>query len=257
VNNINMSSNINQLPPFPISQLNTNLQSIQFLLSQTSSLLRTLVLACLVINIFFFLSSFLTLGVRYIGMTTLLSSLISSGHTVATIMVLSPHISNNHHEINNIHPSSLQFDQILQYTSHQYTNNPLAYGTIMGGTFMLVPLMQAVSSYYGGIASCVAHRGSRHDMHMLHNTTSYYFDSYGVCGSSGPVHFVSFLSSLLSWLYLAIAVLLYTRRGELLDGQIGSVGGGSYQYDEIGESDGGRGFAGDFPNGGVARTLQV
>jgi len=166
-----------------------------------------------------------------------------------------------------------QFDSILQYTSHQYGNNPLAYGTIMGSTAMLVPLLQLISSYYGGIATCVANHGTPYmhkvleNLHTLHSNTTnghaYYFDSYGVCGSSGPVHFVSFISSLLSWIYFGIGFLLYTRRGELLDGQggggSGGIGGG-YQYDEIGESASG-GFAGDFPNGGgaigTARTMQV
>jgi hypothetical protein len=173
--------------------------------------------------------------------------------------------------------SMQQFDQILQYSSHQYTNNPLAYGSIMGSTAMLVPLMKFIAATFGGIANCVSNRGSKymhrmHDMHMMHgnatSTTSsaeHYFDSYGVCGASGPVHFVSFLSSTLSWVYLAIAIVLYTRRNELLEGGGGgssSIGGGSYQYDEIGESQNdGRsnsgGFAGDFPNGGVATTMQV
>ena len=137
---------------------------------------------------------------------------------------------------------------------------------------MLVPYMQAVSTYLGGIASCVAHHGgssrgyhAMHNMHTVVNDTASthhsYFDSYGVCGSSGPVHFVSFVTSILSWLYFAIAFLLFTRRGELLEGlgvnhgvSSGSGGGGqSYQYDEIGES---AGFSGDFP-AGTARTMQV
>lgn len=48
---------------------------------------------------------------------------------------------------------------------------------------------------------------------------------------------------------------MYTRRSELLEG------GGTYQYDEIGETDGrdGTGFAaGDFPSGGAApQTIHV
>ncbi|KAL3802261.1 hypothetical protein ACHAWO_005665 [Cyclotella atomus] len=194
------------------------------------------------------------------------------------IMVLSPHISSNNSDsylINNNNGAvQLQLDQILQYTSHQFTNNPLAYGSIMGGTAMLVPLMRFISASFGGIAQCVANRGTKymhrmHDMHMMHgnvtsnnSAASHYFDSYGVCGASGPVHFVSFLSSILSWVYLAIAVVLYTRRNELLEGSGGGggIGGGSYQYDEIGESQNdvrSSGFAGDFPNGGVATTMQV
>ena len=54
----NMNSNNMNLPPFPMSQLNNNLQSVQVILSQTNALLRTLVLACLVLNPFLFLSTF-------------------------------------------------------------------------------------------------------------------------------------------------------------------------------------------------------
>ena len=129
---------------------------------------------------------------------------------------------------------------------------------------MLVPLLQSVSTNFGGIASCVAHHGGYyHSMHPMQqhlvngtSTTRHYFDAYGVCGSSGPVHFVSFLTSILSWLYLGIALLLFLRRGELLEGlnlNGGGGGGQSYQYDEIGESGG---FSGDFP-AGTARTMQV
>lgn len=266
-----MNSRGMNLPP----SMQTNLHSIQSILSQTSSLLRALILASIALNALLFLSSFLTLGARYVGFTTVFTSLISCAHAVALAMVLSPHILTNVQSTQNsmtnpINASILQqFDQLLQFTSHQYTNNPLAYGTVMGATAMLVPTLHGVSVYFGGIATCVSHRGytHHHNMHILmnHNATtssSYYFDSYGICGASGPVYLVSLFSWLLSWVYLAVGVILYTRRNELLEGGFSGIGGVSYMYDEIGESSEsnsarGGSFAGDFPNGGIATTMQV
>ncbi|KAL3791449.1 hypothetical protein HJC23_011505 [Cyclotella cryptica] len=254
------------LPPFPHAQINNNVHNLQLLLASTGSLLRVLVLACIVVNCLLFLSAFLALGVRYVGMNTLLVSLVSCAHTVGMAMVLSPHITNSESIIasGGDHSIMQSIEQILRYSSQRYTDNPLAYGAIMGGTAMLITVMHAVSAYYGGIAQCVASNGTR----LVHNTVSnnmtsgsaHSFDSYGMCGSSGPVNVVSFLSSILSWLYLAVAVLLYTRRVELLGEQSSS---GTYQYDEIGESvdgsvggvAGGSGrFAGDFPSGGASPT---
>ncbi|KAL7518321.1 hypothetical protein ACHAWX_003160 [Stephanocyclus meneghinianus] len=258
------------IPPLPHAQFNNNVHNLQLLFASTTSLLRSLVIACIIVNFLLFLSAFLAMGVRYVGMNTLLVAIVSCAHTVGMAMVLSPHIANNESLIarGGNHNIMQSIEQILLYASHRYANNPLAYGAIMGGTAMLITAMQAISAYYGGIAQCVASHGAR----LVHNTvntnvtsgTAHYFDSYGVCGSSGPVHFVSFLSSILSWLYLAAAVLLYTRRGELLGDQ---TNGGTYQYDEIGESvdgasgggvGGSVGFAGDFPSGGASpRTLHV
>ena len=130
----------------------------------------------------------------------------------------------------------------------------------MGGTAILIPFMQVISAYFTGISNCVAHRGyTQNNMHLMHSnsTSSHYFDPYVICGASGPVRIVSSLSSLLSWVYLAIGIVMYTRRGELLDGLGGGV---SYTYDEIGVSGshgGNEGFAGDFPERGTARTMQV
>ena len=160
-----MSSSHSNLPSgFPTSQLQTNLQSVQLLLSQTSALLRTLILACIFFNLLLFLSSFLTLGVRYIGLNTLFTSILSCVHTAILTLVVSPHIINSSSQQ---HSSlqTIQLDRIFTHAPVQYGNNPLAYGTVLGGTSMLVPFLQSVSTYFGGIASCVAHHGG--DYHSM------------------------------------------------------------------------------------------
>lgn len=164
-------------------------------------------------------------------------------------------------------------------------NAPYAHGAMVGSALMMALLMHVVSSYYGGVAECVAnaaHKASsssssgsgHHDltggyanMHddgtgSSNSNTSSSSSSYpyGNCGASGPVGFVSFLAGLLFWLNAVLAGTLHVKRDELLSGSGGGdgdsgggYGGSSYsnQYDEIGivdvDNDGDAGFAGDFP----------
>ncbi|KAL7539374.1 hypothetical protein ACHAXR_009223 [Thalassiosira sp. AJA248-18] len=128
---------------------------------------------------------------------------------------------------------------------------------------MLALLMRVVSSYDGGLSQCVANAassastshnlaGGYANIHGKSNSDSHHavFDPFTACGASGPVGFVSFISGLLFWFNIVLAMVLYSKREEILSG------GSSSQYDEIGVND--HGFAGDFPSssGGI-RTMHV
>ena len=224
----------------------------------------------MVLNGLLFLSSVLTIGTRYMGTGMVLVAFISCLHVAALGMVLGNHIvssSSLHNEYGGIMSNGLlhQTTAFLRQTSARYGANSFAYGSLFGASCILIILMHFASSYFGGLATCVANHYShtanrgvssayQHNVtggygsHEHDHSSSALFHPYSTCGASGPTGFVSFLTGILAWLNFALAWVLYTKRGALMgDSQ-------SYQYDEIGGNNSSdEGFAGDFPLNGEGR----
>lgn len=91
-------------------------------------------------------------------------------------------------------------------------------------------LMHVVWAYYARVNDCVvnldariehAYNITRHHHHVgQHGTTTPSYAAIDnvnhlICGAYGPVGFVSFLSGLLYWLNLSLAIALYVKRTEL------------------------------------------
>eukprot|EP00571_Detonula_confervacea_P003707 CAMPEP_0172319218 /NCGR_PEP_ID=MMETSP1058-20130122/37097_1 /TAXON_ID=83371 /ORGANISM="Detonula confervacea, Strain CCMP 353" /LENGTH=308 /DNA_ID=CAMNT_0013034217 /DNA_START=118 /DNA_END=1044 /DNA_ORIENTATION=- len=266
------------------SNIPPNLRSLCFPHS-TSAFLRNMILTNATLNLLLFPSSLLSIGVRYMGFDIVLISFTSCFHMAIICMVLGNHIADTvssssftllgNNNNNNLGP---RLANTLRNTSLRYGSNVFLYGALFGSTVVMAMLMHVVHVYYGGIADCVvtnaanAASNSRSGSGAFHLTGGYAnddhssntsgstmaaattaFDPFTICGASGPVKLVSFLSSLLVWSNAILAVTLYAKREELLSGGGGGAGSfsSSNQYDEIGgvatQPPNGGGFAGDFP----------
>mmetsp|Transcript_14425 Transcript_14425/g.23554 ORF Transcript_14425/g.23554 Transcript_14425/m.23554 type:complete len:269 (+) Transcript_14425:206-1012(+) len=226
----------------------------------TSTFLRNLLLAMGTLNVFLFLGSLLTVGVRFMGgFTMIFISMASCIHLSCIGMVLGKHIASET-------MMGGRLAHTLRNTSARYGSDVFVLGALFGSTLVMATLMRFVSTYYGGVSACVANAVSAsasihgnltggYATNDKHNDSSSSYND-DACGASGPVGFVSFLSGLLFWLNAVLASVLFTKRDELLSGDVGP----SNQYDEIGvDHDGdGRGFAGDFPSSSTGmRTMNV
>jgi len=141
---------------------------------------------------------------------------------------------NNNHIIE---PNGV-IDQLQQLS--QRFSSVFAHGTAFGSTALMALLMHVVWAYYARVNDCVVNLDTRIEHaynvnHAQHNTPSTRaIDNVNhlICGAYGPVGFVSFLSGLLYWLNLSLAIALYVKRTEL------SGGGGHHvplqsEYEEI------------------------
>ena len=140
-------------------------------------------------------------------------------------------------------------EQLQQLSAR--TTSVFAHGTAFGSTALMALLMHVVWAYYARVNDCVVNLDTRLE-HAYNITRSHHHyngqqqqhtPSYAtidnvnhlICGAYGPVGFVSFLSGLLYWLNLSLAIALYVKRTELSSS--GGTGGGimplQSEYEEI------------------------
>jgi len=234
-----------------------------------STVLRNIILAMASLNAFLLLSSVFTSSVKFMGYSIFLISISSCIHITCLGLVFGSHIADAFGTA-----GQLRLAATLRQSSVRYGNDVFAFGTLFGATVVMAVLMRVVSSYYGGVASCVAGVATRVHAQQRnggYNLTGGYADTaddgavvitgddaFAMCGSSvsAAVGFVSFLTNWLGWLHVALAAVMYTKKNELLSGDVGPVN----QYDEIGIADNDdrvRGFAGDFPSSTPITTMHV
>lgn len=192
------------------------------------------------------------MGIQYLGTATFLVSLTSWCHALSLIMVFGSHV------IGVIGRLSLfsNLTSVVRNASSRYETDAYAHGLILASTASMAILMHIISVYFGGVSECYSAENAITvknvtgyadiDQQIIRNSAEQF-----TCGASGPVAFVSFLSRMLSWLDASLAVVLFVKRQELINGAIG--GSGSGEYDEIGGGE----FAGDFPANGQQRVLHV
>mmetsp|Transcript_27728 Transcript_27728/g.58590 ORF Transcript_27728/g.58590 Transcript_27728/m.58590 type:complete len:288 (-) Transcript_27728:236-1099(-) len=234
----------------------------------TSTLLRNIIVSSGILHGFLLLSSLFVAGSRFMGFSIFTIAIISSLHFVCTTLVFGDHVLDALAGILSNSSAGMRMANTLRNTSTRYGTDMYMHGTLFGSACILAILMHVLHSYYGGLAECVTNAASSRmnnngannltggyaNMHEndpnTYNMNGGYVDPYTLCGSSGPVGFVSFITGLLFWIDMVLAVTLYTRRHELLNGG-GGGGVSSSQYDEIGVQSGSGGvggFDGDFPS---------
>eukprot|EP00585_Thalassiosira_rotula_P013274 CAMPEP_0196129852 /NCGR_PEP_ID=MMETSP0910-20130528/426_1 /TAXON_ID=49265 /ORGANISM="Thalassiosira rotula, Strain GSO102" /LENGTH=281 /DNA_ID=CAMNT_0041389047 /DNA_START=70 /DNA_END=915 /DNA_ORIENTATION=- len=238
-----------------------------------STVLRNIILAMVSLNAFLLLTSVFTSSVKFMGYSIFLIAISSCIHVACLALLFGSHVADAFGML-----GQLRLAATLRQTSARYGNDVFAFGTLFGATVVMAVLMRVASSYYGGVASCVTGVGTR--LHARQRNGGYDFtggyantvedggvgqqqqqfgeDAFAVCGASvsAAVGFVSFLAGWLGWLDVALAAVMYTKKHELLTGEVGPV----TQYDEIGIADNDdrvRGFAGDFPSSTPMTTMHV
>lgn len=215
----------------------------------TSKLLRNIVLAVGILNGFLLLGSIFTVGVRYTGHSMLLLSLASCTHTSFIGIVLGVHIAEMVASLGSL---GGQLADVLRNT--RYGDDVYTHGALFGSTLTMALLMQFASSYYKGLSACVAnlstHLATESVGNFTHDASKKAFDPFTSCGASGPVGFVAFFSGSLFWTYAGLALVLFTKRSEIISGI--APASSNQLYDEIGVENE---FSGDFPS--AAATIHV
>jgi len=246
------------------SALDTHINSIQNRIptsirtacfpDSTSTLLRNIILAVGVLNVFLFVGSLSTVGVRYTGHSMLLLSLASCTHISFIGMVLGIHIAEMVASLGRL---GGRLADVVRNTSTRYGDDVYAHGALFGSSLIMAILMQFASSYYKGLSACVANLSTHLAVESVENFTrdasideNNSLDPFTSCGASGPVGFVAFFSGSLFWLNAGFAVVLYTKRGEIISGV--SPVSSNQHYDEIGVENE---FSGDFPS--AVATIHV
>ena len=140
-------------------------------------------------------------------------------------------------------------EQLQQLSAR--TTSVFAHGTAFGSTALMALLMHVVWAYYARVNDCVVNLDTRLE-HAYNITRSHHHHYNGqqqsqqhtpsyatidnvnhlICGAYGPVGFVSFLSGLLYWLNLSLAIALYVKRTELSSAGAGIMPLQS-EYEEI------------------------
>mmetsp|Transcript_30535 Transcript_30535/g.45860 ORF Transcript_30535/g.45860 Transcript_30535/m.45860 type:complete len:261 (-) Transcript_30535:90-872(-) len=201
-----------------------------------SSFLRNTILAIALLDVLLFMSTFFTWSSRYLGTTTMMVSVFSLLHISYIAILLGNHL------VQGIPPHQIEpngvIDQLQQLSAR--ATSVFAHGTAFGSTALMALLMHVVWAYYARVNDCVLNLDARleHAYNITHNGHHGHTPSYSaidnvnhlICGAYGPVGFVSFLSGILYWLNLSLAIALYVKRTEL-------SGGGSLtmqaEYEEI------------------------
>ncbi len=202
-----------------------------------SSFLRNTILAIALLDVLFFMSTFFTWSSRYLGTTTMMVSIFSLLHVSYIAILLGNHLVQGIPQ-QHIQPNSV-IDQLQQLSAR--TTSVFAHGTAFGSTALMALLMHVVWAYYARVNDCVVNLDARlehaYNITRAHHHIGQHTPSYSaidnvnhlICGAYGPVGFVSFLSGILYWLNLSLAIALYVKRTEL------SGGGRPWQddYEEI------------------------
>ena len=158
-------------------------------------------------------------------------SVISLLHISYLIILLGNHLVQGIPQ-NQIEPNGV-IDQLKNLSAR--TTSAFAHGNAFGSTALMALLMHVVWAYYARVNDCVINLDARleHAYNISHHSHrhSHSIDNVNhlICGAYGPVGFVSFVSGILCWLNLALAVALYTRRREL-SGDCGML---QAEYEEI------------------------
>jgi len=193
-----------------------------------SAFLRNTIVSIALLDILLFMSTFFTWSSRYLGSTTMMVSIFSLLHISYITILLGNHLA---HGIppHQIQPNGL-VDQLKQLSA-RYTS-VFAHGTAFGSTALMAVLMHVVWAYFARVSDCVINLDAR--LEHAYNITRHHGHSHSysaidnvnhlICGAYGPVGLVSFLSGLLYWLNLSLAIALYIKRTEL-------SGGGMMQTD--------------------------
>jgi hypothetical protein len=225
-----------------------------------SAFLRNTIISIGLLDILFFMSSFFTWNSRYLGSTTMMVSLFSLLHISYITILLGNHLVRGIPP-QQIYPNGL-LDQLNQLSARH--TSVFAHGTAFGSTALMALLMHVVWAYFARVSDCVINLDSRLERaynithgghHNGHTTTTPSYSAIDnvnhlICGAYGPVGLVSFLSGILYWLNLSLAIALYVKRTEL-------SGGGIMMQAEYEEIDSDLNLREEDFNNGIMRVMQV
>ena len=198
-----------------------------------SIFLRNTITAIGVLNICLFFAAILTWPSRYLGRTTMMVSVVSIAHITYVSIILGNHL------VHGIPPHQIQvggFVDQLKSMSARY-QSVFAHGTAFGSTAFMALLMHVVWAYFARVNDCVVNLDNR--IQHAYNVTRHVSPTHTaidnvnhlICGAYGPVGFVSFISGILYWLNLSLAIALYVERRKLFgDNNVDAMHG---QYEEI------------------------
>lgn len=197
-----------------------------------SIFLRNTMTAIGVLNICLFFAAILTWPSRYLGSTTMMVSVVSIAHITYVSIILGNHL------VHGIPPHQIQVGGIvdqLKSMSARY-QSVFAHGTAFGSTAFMALLMHVVWAYFARVNDCVVNLDNR--IQHAYNVTRHVSPTHTaidnvnhlICGAYGPVGFVSFISGILYWLNLSLAIALYVERRKLFGDNVDAMHG---QYEEI------------------------
>lgn len=186
-----------------------------------SSFLRNTIFAIALLDVLFFMSTFFTWSSRYLGTTTMMVSVFSLLHISYIAILLGNHL------VQGIPPHQIEPNGVIEQLKHlsARATSVFAHGTAFGSTALMALLMHVVWAYYARVNDCVVNLDARleHAYNISRHSHSHSYSAIDnvnhlICGAYGPVGFVSFVSGILYWLNLSLAIALYVRRTELSGG---------------------------------------
>ena len=187
----------------------------------TSNFLLNLLFATFVINALLFTCAILSIGTRHGSGTSLfLSSTVSCLYVAFVTMLYGDRASDaltssfpawsssndantagthHRHHRGSATRSMHRLANALRVAHATYGSDPYVRGVSFGMTMILALVLRVLSNQWDGISDCVSNVSS--------SSSSCVFGTH-----AGPARAVSFLSGLLSWLYVAMAISMHAAR---------------------------------------------